>query len=181
MFLNGRVTKYHRSKMACCIIRVSSSSSASMHKVTTNVQRASLGSLFGVTGNDGFEREGSQNVVWTRRQYQIMFCKPCENKIWCFHSPLQQWLHGPEYSMRDLHYLSLNSATYNSWAWLQNNRQFRPTKKTAPHAAEIHSHYAGSAKGSLFTPMTPGTPAHVNIYKNNYLHCCEHAAVSLWT
>ena len=115
--------------MACCIIRVSSSSSVSMHKVTTNVQRASLGALLGVTGNDGFEREGSQNVVWTRRQYQIMFCKPCENKIWCFHSPLQQWLHGPEYSMRDLHYLSLNSATYNSWAWLQNNRQFRPTKK----------------------------------------------------
>ena len=59
--------KYHRSKMACCIIRVSSSSSPSMHKVTTNVQRASLGALLGVTGNDGFEREGSQNVVWTRR------------------------------------------------------------------------------------------------------------------
>ena len=74
----GGVTKYYQSKMACCIIRVSSSSSASMHKVTTNVQRASLGALLGVTGNDGFEREGSKKVVWTRRLKQIMFCKRCE-------------------------------------------------------------------------------------------------------
>ena len=124
----GGITKYYQSKMACCIICVSSLSSASMHEVTTNVQRASRGALLGVTGNDGFERERSQNVVWTKRQYQIMFCKPCKKQ------QNDVFIHlcsndGPEYSMRDLHYLSLNSPTYNSWAWLQNNRQFRPTKK----------------------------------------------------
>ena len=71
----GGVTKYHRSKMACCITRASSSSSVPMHKVTTNVQRASLGALLGVTGNDGFWREGVSISCVGREAAANHFCK----------------------------------------------------------------------------------------------------------
>ena len=51
-----------------------------------------------------------------------------QKNIWCFHSPLQQWLHGPETSVLDLQRLSLNYATYNSQAWLRNNPRIWPNK-----------------------------------------------------